>query len=313
MKHILFFSVIALAVFCSCNTGANQTQNPIVGNSIVSSVSSLKYDVTEYELFMKDYLSNMPKDRPEVNNKLSMLIKEIELLKKDFEPTYKEIYQTKKSVLNLLDKKYLKNLIINDNEPILNVDFKKIPSNTTTSISVDRIYNEYELLLGKLTKRFKSLKKIELSSILEINKDIEKVELNNTSISNSLILLYSIEYEVANLETSLAEAIKYSFAYGSNDLGFDKIIGLAYPAYNVVNVGDEVEVMVMMAGFSSEKMPIVEPSVGIVKQVKNGVATIKVKALKEGQLRIYGTVGIADKRGNVKIQPYETRVTVVKN
>jgi hypothetical protein len=312
MKSIFLISSIVAVVLSSCNSGSDLTKSPIIGNSLVSSVSSKKSDVLEYEYFMKEHLASISNERIEVKNKLSNLIADIASLKKDFEVVYNEIYQSKQSVLNSLSKEEKKSVIINDNKPTLNVDFGKISSSTSTEISTDKIYKEYDLLIEKLTKRFKSPKNIELSSILESEKDIEKVETTNNSVSNNLIVLYSIEYAVAELETALAETLKYSFAYGANNLGFDKILGLAYPEFNIVNEGDDVEVMVMMAGFSSEKMPIVEPSVGIVKEVKNGVATIKVKSVKEGELKIFGKVGIADKFGNILYQPYETRVTVIK-
>jgi hypothetical protein len=97
---------------------------------------------------------------------------------------------------------------------------------------------------------------------------------------------------------------------GAGEYSFNKIQGLAFPETAVLNPGDQFEVTVMMAAFDSDKQPIVKPSQGTVSNVADGKATLKLSAPQNGEMVIKGIVGIANKRGEIKEMPYETKVQV---
>lgn len=307
MKHFLILGLISLVVFGSCT---NSSQNPIVGNSLVSSINSKKGMVLENEFIIKEELLSLSNERANEKNKLSQLVLQVENLKKDFEEVYNEIYQSKKSLLDGLSEENRKSVVTNDNKPNLTVNFNELPNDLNGKSSTDNIYEKYNQLINKLTQE-KAYNNMELSSIIKEKKDLEQVNFKNDNVVDNLILLYSIEYSIADLEASIVQILKDSHSYGSK-YNFNKIVGLAYPTNNVIKVGDEFEVMVMMAAFSSDVSPVVEPRVGNIKNIKDGVATIKVKALKEGPLKINGSIGIADKTGAIRYKSYETSVTVIK-
>lgn len=97
---------------------------------------------------------------------------------------------------------------------------------------------------------------------------------------------------------------------GGGEYSFNKIVGLAFPESAVLNPGDPFEVTVMMAAFDSDKQPIVKPQSGSVSGVADGRATLKLTAPSGGEMVIKGTVGIANKRGEIKEMPYETKIQV---
>ena len=97
---------------------------------------------------------------------------------------------------------------------------------------------------------------------------------------------------------------------GAGEYSFNKIVGLAFPETAVLNPGDQFEVTVMMAAFDSDKQPIVKPAQGSVSGVSDGRATLKLTAPSSGEMKITGVVGVANKRGEIKEMPYETKIQV---
>jgi hypothetical protein len=120
--------------------------------------------------------------------------------------------------------------------------------------------------------------------------------------------LSSLQKEIL---TARADAISLVRSrLGAGEYSFNKIVGLAFPETAVLNPGDQFEVTVMMAAFDSDKQPIVKPSQGSVSSVSEGRATLKLSAPQSGEMVIKGVVGIANKRGEIKEMPYETKVQV---
>ena len=120
--------------------------------------------------------------------------------------------------------------------------------------------------------------------------------------------LSSLQKEIL---TARADAISLVRSrLGAGEYSFNKIVGLAFPETAVLNPGDQFEVTVMMAAFDSDKQPIVKPSQGTVSSVSEGRATLKLSAPQSGEMVIKGVVGIANKRGEIKEMPYETKVQV---
>lgn len=97
---------------------------------------------------------------------------------------------------------------------------------------------------------------------------------------------------------------------GGGDYSFNSIQGLAFPESSVLNPGDQFEMTVMMAAYDSDKQPVVKPSQGTVTSVANGRAIVKLTAPSTGEMKITGTVGVANKRGEIKEMPYETKIQV---
>ena len=97
---------------------------------------------------------------------------------------------------------------------------------------------------------------------------------------------------------------------GGGDYSFNSIQGLAFPESSVLNPGDQFEMTVMMAAYDTDKQPIVKPSQGTVTSVANGRAIVKLTAPSTGEMVIKGTVGVANKRGEIKEMPYETKIQV---
>jgi hypothetical protein len=120
--------------------------------------------------------------------------------------------------------------------------------------------------------------------------------------------LSSLQKEIL---TARADAVSLIRArLGGGEYSFNKIVGLAFPESAVLNPGDQFEVTVMMAAFDSDKQPIVKPQGGSVTGVADGRATLKCTAPSSGEMIIKGTVGVANKRGEIKEMPYETKIQV---
>lgn len=97
---------------------------------------------------------------------------------------------------------------------------------------------------------------------------------------------------------------------GGGDYSFNSIQGLAFPESSVLNPGDQFEMTVMMAAYDTDKQPIVKPGQGSVTSVANGRAIVKLTAPSSGEMIIRGTVGVANKRGEIKEMLYETKIQV---
>ena len=120
--------------------------------------------------------------------------------------------------------------------------------------------------------------------------------------------LSSLQKEIL---TARADAISLVRSrLGAGEYSFNKIEGKAFPETAVLSPGEQFEVTVMMVAFDSDKQPIVKPSQGTVSSVSEGKATLKLSAPQSGEMVIKGVVGIANKRGEVKEMPYETKVQV---
>jgi hypothetical protein len=127
----------------------------------------------------------------------------------------------------------------------------------------------------------------------------------------SVAAIASISGLQKEILTARADAISLIRSrLGAGEYSFNKIVGLAFPETAVLNPGDQFEVTVMMAAFDSDKQPIVKPSQGSVVKVADGRATLKLTAPQSGDMVIKGVVGVANKRGEIKEMPYETKVAV---
>ena len=115
--------------------------------------------------------------------------------------------------------------MINDKKPNLTVNFNELPIDLNGKSSTDNIYKKYNRLINKLTQQ-KAINNLELSSILKEKKDLEQVNFKNDNVVDNLILLYSIEYSIADLEASIVQILKDSHSYGSK-YNFNKTLSAA--------------------------------------------------------------------------------------
>lgn len=131
---------------------------------------------------------------------------------------------------------------------------------------------------------------------------------NHSPSVAALASLSSLQKEILTARADAISLIRSRL--GAGEYSFNKIVGLAFPETAVLNPGDQFEVTVMMAAFDSDKQPIVKPSQGSVVKVADGRATLKLTAPQSGDMVIKGVVGVANKRGEIKEMPYETKVAV---
>jgi hypothetical protein len=131
---------------------------------------------------------------------------------------------------------------------------------------------------------------------------------NHSPSVAAIASLSSLQKEILTARADAISAIRARL--GAGEYSFNKIVGLAFPETAVLNPGDQFEVTVMMAAFDSDKQPIVKPGQGSVVKVADGRATLKLTAPSSGDMIIKGVVGIANKRGEIKEMPYETKIQV---
>lgn len=131
---------------------------------------------------------------------------------------------------------------------------------------------------------------------------------DHAPLVGALASLSSLQNEVLSARAKAIGLLKSKISTGQ--YSFNKIEGFAYPETAVLNPGDEFEMTVMMAAFDSDKQPQVKPGQGSVVRTENGQAILKLRAPQNGEMKITGQVGIADKSGNVVWKDYETKVQV---
>jgi gliding motility-associated protein GldM len=124
----------------------------------------------------------------------------------------------------------------------------------------------------------------------------------------ALASLSSLQNEIMSARAKSVLLLKGHITTGQ--YSFNKILGMAYPETAVLSPGDEFEVSVFMAAFDSDKQPVVKPGQGTISEVRDGMAKLKMRAAGGGEMKISGMVGIADKSGEVRYMPYETKVQV---
>lgn len=131
---------------------------------------------------------------------------------------------------------------------------------------------------------------------------------NHSPSVAAIASLSSLQKEILTARADAVSLIRSRL--GGGDYSFNSIVGLAFPETAVLNPGDPFEVTVMMAAFDSDKQPIVKPNQGSIVRVENGQAILKLTAPSGGDMTISGMVGIANKRGDIKELPYETKIQV---
>lgn len=209
-----------------------------------------------------------------------------------------------------------------------------VDNSTTYTVKLNKDINDFEDykdLEDKILKMFKTsgnMNKEDEGTLLAIYQELTKKEQDEISKDNnetkevhwigrtfdhspivaSIASLSSLQMEVLSARAKAVNLLKSKISTGQ--YSFNKIIGLAYPETAVLNPGEPFTMQVMMAAYDSDKQPEVKAGQGSVAVIKDGVATLNMRAPNSGVMNISGQVGIADKSGTMKWMPYTTKVSV---
>lgn len=121
--------------------------------------------------------------------------------------------------------------------------------------------------------------------------------------------LTSLQQEILTARATALSHIKSKVSVG--DYSFNKVTALAYGPASA-NVGDEIEIKVMMAAYDSDNQPIVDFNGKPISNVKDGYGIVKVKASGSNEMKLGGTVSIRKKSGEIKTEKWETSVVILK-
>jgi len=202
------------------------------------------------------------------------------------------------------EKKYsVKAKDINDFETNMELE-KKVRAMITGSGNVVN-KEDVEALVGiyqELTKK-EIAKHHEIDGVHWLGRTFD-----HAPMVGALASLSSLQLEVLSARAKAINLLKSKVTTGQ--FSFNKVVGMAFPSSAVFNPGDEFTMTVFMGAFDSDKQPLVKPDQGTFVEAKDGKATIKLRAPQQGEMKLTGQVGVADKSGDVKWMPYETKIQV---
>jgi hypothetical protein len=198
--------------------------------------------------------------------------------------------------------------------------------------SVDKFKDNKDLedQVTKLIKKGNKVNVAELPDLVTIYSELTKMELDkyghdgdisenvhwlgrtfyHAPMIAALASLSTLQYEALAARAKAVGLIKSRISTG--EYSFNKIEALARPSVAVVESGDKFEVYVSMAAYDTDKPPKLKDFQGTLKEIKDGVATVEVTASGSNEMKITGTVGIANKMGTMKWINYETGVFIAQ-
>ena len=198
--------------------------------------------------------------------------------------------------------------------------------------SVDKFDDNKDLEdeVSKLIKKGNKVNEAELPELVTIYSELTKMELDkyghdgdisenihwlgrtfyHAPMIAALASLSTLQYEALAARAKAVGLIKSRISTG--EYSFNKIEALARPSVAVVESGDKFEVYVSMAAYDTDKPPKLKDFQGTLKEIKDGVATVEVTASGSNEMKIKGTVGIANKMGTMKWINYETGVFIAQ-
>lgn len=198
--------------------------------------------------------------------------------------------------------------------------------------SVDKFKDNKDLEqeVTKLIKKGNKVNEAELPELVTIYAELTKMELDkyghdgdisenvhwlgrtffHAPMIAALASLSTLQYEALAARAKAVGLVKSRISTG--EYSFNKIEALARPSVAVVESGDKFEVYVSMAAYDTDKPPKLKDFQGTLKEIKDGVATLEVTASGSNEMKIKGTVGIANKMGTMKWIDYETGVFIAQ-
>lgn len=120
--------------------------------------------------------------------------------------------------------------------------------------------------------------------------------------------LTSLQQEILSARATAVTHIKNRVSTG--EYSFNKVVGLAY-GQPIANVGDEVELSVMMAAFDSDNQPTITGP-GSISYPGDGQGKLKVRVSGSNEMVLNGTVSIRKKSGEMKTEKWSHKVKIMK-
>jgi gliding motility-associated protein GldM len=120
--------------------------------------------------------------------------------------------------------------------------------------------------------------------------------------------LTSLQQEILSARATAVTHIKNRVSTG--EYSFNKVVGLAY-GQPIANVGDEVELSVMMAAFDSDNQPTITGP-GAISYPGDGQGILKVRVSGSNEMVLNGTVSIKKKSGEMKTEKWSHKVKIMK-
>ncbi|MEN9700576.1 MAG: hypothetical protein RLZZ301_1774, partial [Bacteroidota bacterium] len=130
---------------------------------------------------------------------------------------------------------------------------------------------------------------------------------DHAPLVGAIASLSSLQNEVLSARAKAVTLLKSKVTTG--EFSFNKIQELV-SGPGVATAGEEVELLVTMAAYDSDKNPVVTSSTGNV-EIKDGIGHIKMKA-SNTDMKVNGKVTIVNKSGVPYTKDWEWKVAVVK-
>lgn len=174
------------------------------------------------------------------------------------------------------------------------------------SLKRSRVHPEDEAMILEI---YKSLTKEEFSTV----HDVDKVHwigktFDHAPVVAALASLSSLQNDILSARADALTLIRNRVT--GNDFSFNKVFAMAHGP-EVVNVGEEVKMSIMMVAYDSDKQPVVTMNGQTVQEVMDGQGRVSFKAQGQEML-MQGTVSVKTKSGLVKTLPWEKKITVMQ-
>ena len=188
-------------------------------------------------------------------------------------------------------------------------------------------YKDFQDLEKQITKMFKApgnkVNPEDTEALLSIYQELTKLEyadhheaknihwlgrtFDHAPLVGALASLSSLQNEILSARAKAVNLLKSKVTTG--EFSFNKIQQLV-SGPGVATAGEEVELLVTMAAYDSDKNPVVTSSTGNV-EIKDGIGRIKMKAGMT-DMNVKGTVTIVNKSGVPYKRDWDWTVAVVK-
>jgi len=188
-------------------------------------------------------------------------------------------------------------------------------------------YKDFQDLEKQITKMFNApgnkVNPEDTEALLSIYQELTKLEyadhheaknihwlgrtFDHAPLVGALASLSSLQNEILSARAKAVNLLKSKVTTG--EFSFNKIQQLV-SGPGVATAGEEVELLVTMAAYDSDKNPVVTSSTGNV-EIKDGIGRIKMKAGMT-DMNVKGTVTIVNKSGVPYKRDWEWKVAVVK-
>lgn len=188
-------------------------------------------------------------------------------------------------------------------------------------------YKDFQDLESKIEKMFKAsgnkVNPEDLEALFSIYQELTKQEyadhhetknihwlgrtFDHAPLVGALASLSSMQNEILSARAKAVSLLKSKVTTG--EFSFNKIQQLV-SGPGVATSGEELELLVTMAAYDSDKNPVVTSSIGNV-EIKEGIGRIKIKA-GMSDMKMNGKVTIVNKSGVPYSRDWEWKVAVVK-